>query len=86
VTAGEGLKNVATLRLGWGKFRFGSETCDMAHSLVERMARRSRRLGEYSPRRLEPSALTQGAKGEASLGRKAAERKRKAAVAPKPAP
>jgi hypothetical protein len=43
VTEGEGLEKVATPRLrdlgGGEKIRFGSEMCNMAHNLVEKMAR-----------------------------------------------
>jgi hypothetical protein len=51
VTEGEGLEKVATPRdLGGKKIRSGSEMCDMAHNLVEKLAKHSRRLDECSPR------------------------------------
>jgi hypothetical protein len=34
--------------LGGKKIRFGSEMCDMAHNLAEKLAKHSRKLDEYS--------------------------------------
>jgi hypothetical protein len=56
VTEGKGLEIVAPPQLGWEKIRFGSEMCDMAHSLVEK-ENHTRSIDGCVPQRPVPSEL-----------------------------